>query len=230
MIIMLRVSRTQQMQKPLRMSLLRSNLRLASFLRLCLLQTLKDGLRATEMSRVPSVVHTCGHANALLAVLNDLLHFFFAASATLYASHFFRRHRICSGCTMKAICHNTKDFVNKSASTIWLWRALLWVSNLMIASHGVVVSPHIAFMDSSPTVLVPSCLSRQVDSVGQCLPSYIFMTRPTSCVTDKPLSPLKQCRTQFWRIYKTCCISIICTRSPSEMLVRCYEKPPVSLS
>jgi hypothetical protein len=70
---------------------------------------------------------------------------------------------------MKAICHNTKDFVNKSASTIRLWRSLLWVSNLMIASRGVVVSPHITFMDSSPTVLVPSYLSRQVDSVGRCL-------------------------------------------------------------
>jgi hypothetical protein len=193
-------------------------------------QTLKDGLRATDMSRVPSVVRTCGHANALLVVLNGLLHFLFAASAAPYASHFFRRYRIRFGCTMKAICHNTKDSVNKSASTIRLWRSLLWVSNLMIASRGIVVSPHIAFMDSSPTILVPSCLSRQVDNVGRCLPSYIFMTRPTSCVTDKPLSPLKQCRTQFWKICKTWCISIIRMRSPSEMLMRCYKKPPVSLS
>ncbi len=147
------------------------------------------------MSRVPSVVRTCGHANALLTVMNSLLHFLYVANVALYASHFFKRHWIRSGCTMKAICHNTKDFVNKSTSTIQLWRSLLWVSNLMIASRGVVVSPHIAFMDSSPTVLVPSCLSRQVDSVGRCLSSCIFMTRPTNCVTDKPLSPLKQWRT-----------------------------------
>ncbi len=121
------------------------------------------------------------------------------------------------------------------------FREQIRVYNSALAFTSVGVKLDDRFMRSGgvPTYRIHGQLSHRIGSLlpeqtgGQCRPMfaqlYIHDTS-NELVTDKLFSPLKQCRTQFWRIYKTCYISIIRTWSPSEMLVRCYEKPPVSLS